>query len=674
MRQVTIGTILLLIVSSTHLYAGLKGQALIDSMLKKLPTAKEDTNKVLLLEDLAYECYQFNMPGKAISYGNQQMTLATKLAWEMGIAKSNNILGMSYLGKGEPKKGLAYFKDALKMYEHMGRNDKAGVVALNMGNVYLNIQDNAQAISYYYKSLKICEKAGMCEVIANCYTGLAIVYGTGKDFATAVEYHTKALKTAESCPRSDTVQLVRTYSNLAVSYQNKGDCASSLPYSFKALKLAQQIGALDDAANMYGNISLSYTKLRDYEKAVYYGRRALAYSDSVRDKKHVAWSLYELGNAYLSFITDTTTAAESRKLSIGNMGPASKPAQTRVALDYLERGLDSIHGIMYEEELTVKIYEDLSKAYRLTGQWEKALNAHDRFIGIRDSVFTKETGMQLTTHQMNYDFDKKEAATRAQQEKKDIQQRNIRNSTLAGMAGLLIFSLVVIRQRNRVKKEKANVEVEKGRSDALLLNILPHEVAEELKTKGTTTAKHYDNVTVLFTDFVNFTQAAEQMNAQGLIDELHACFKMFDEITAKYNIEKIKTIGDAYLAVCGLPTPDPKHAENVVKAAAEINTFMADRLAKMGSERTFAIRIGIHSGSVVAGIVGVKKFAYDIWGDTVNTAARMEQNSEAGKINISQTTYELVKDKFPCEYRGEVEAKGKGVMKMYFVAPAGAPL
>ena len=170
---------------------------------------------------------------------------------------------------------------------------------------------------------------------------------------------------------------------------------------------------------------------------------------------------------------------------------------------------------------------------------------------------------------------------------------------------------------------------------------------------------------------MNFTDAGERMSPQGLVDELHACFKAFDEITGKYNIEKIKTVGDAYLAVAGLPTADTGHAENAVRAAIEINQYMQSRHARIG-ERTFAMRIGIHSGSVVAGIVGVKKFAYDIWGDTVNTAARMEQNSETGKINLSQTTYELVKDKFSCEYRGEIEAKGKGRLKMYYVLSAAA--
>ena len=159
---------------------------------------------------------------------------------------------------------------------------------------------------------------------------------------------------------------------------------------------------------------------------------------------------------------------------------------------------------------------------------------------------------------------------------------------------------------------------------------------------------------------------SETLTPQELVNELHACFKAFDDIIGKYGIEKIKTIGDAYLAVCGLPLANEQHPQKVVRAALEIGTFMKARHQELGN-KTFEIRIGINSGSVVAGIVGVKKFAYDIWGDTVNTAARMEQNSEAGKINISGSTYELVKDQFTCEHRGKITAKGKGEVDMYFV-------
>jgi class 3 adenylate cyclase len=215
----------------------------------------------------------------------------------------------------------------------------------------------------------------------------------------------------------------------------------------------------------------------------------------------------------------------------------------------------------------------------------------------------------------------------------------------------------------------AEVVIEKKKSDDLLLNILPEEVAEELKEKGSAQAKQFDEVTVMFTDFKNFTQISERLSPTELVNEIDACFKSFDNIIGKYGIEKIKTIGDSYMCVGGLPVANTTHATDIVKAAFEIQQFMHERSQerKNANKEIFEIRIGIHTGPVVAGIVGVKKFAYDIWGDTVNLASRMEQNSEAGKVNISGSTYELVKDKFSCIHRGKISAKNKGEIDMYFV-------
>jgi class 3 adenylate cyclase len=270
--------------------------------------------------------------------------------------------------------------------------------------------------------------------------------------------------------------------------------------------------------------------------------------------------------------------------------------------------------------------------------------------------------MQTT---MQYEFDKKEAATKAEQEKKDILQRTIRNSIAATLAGALIFLVVVYRQRNKISKARK-------RSDELLLNILPSEVAEELKEKGSADAKHFDEVTVMFTDFKGFTQISEKLSPTELVNEIHTCFKSFDDIIGKHNIEKIKTIGDAYMCAGGLPVSNITHAEDVVKAALEIQKFMLEHLRQRKSEgkEIFEIRIGIHTGPVVAGIVGVKKFAYDIWGDTVNIASRMESSGEAGKVNISGATHELVKKKFNFIHRGKIQAKNKGEIDMYFVEHA----
>jgi len=249
---------------------------------------------------------------------------------------------------------------------------------------------------------------------------------------------------------------------------------------------------------------------------------------------------------------------------------------------------------------------------------------------------------------------------------------------------VLLFTVAVwtfIKWRTRtLKKEKtileetvkirtAEVVKQKEKSDELLLNILPSEVAEELKEKGYTTAKSFEEVTVLFSDIKGFTNVVEKMTAQQLVKEIDTYFSAFDNIILKYGLEKIKTIGDAYIAAGGLPEKNAAIAENVIEAAIA----MQQEVEKLKQERIklekpyFELRIGIHTGPVVAGVVGIKKFQYDIWGDTVNLAARMEQSGVPGKINISQQTYELVKDQFTCVHRGKIEAKNKGEIDMYFV-------
>ena len=227
----------------------------------------------------------------------------------------------------------------------------------------------------------------------------------------------------------------------------------------------------------------------------------------------------------------------------------------------------------------------------------------------------------------------------------------------------------VVEEKAVIERQKDVIQSEKEKSDELLLNILPSEVAQELKEKGYTTARSFDEVTVLFSDIKGFTNVAEKLTAQELVKEIDTYFSAFDNIMLKYGLEKIKTIGDAYIAAGGLPEKNSATAQNVIEAAIA----MQKQVEKLKQERItsnkpyFELRIGIHTGPVVAGVVGIKKFQYDIWGDTVNLAARMEQSGVPGKINISQQTYELVKEQFNCVHRGKIEAKNKGDIDMYFV-------
>ncbi len=224
-------------------------------------------------------------------------------------------------------------------------------------------------------------------------------------------------------------------------------------------------------------------------------------------------------------------------------------------------------------------------------------------------------------------------------------------------------------QSKELELKNRELSEQKEKSDKLLLNILPYEIAEQLKNKGVVDAKTYRKVSVLFTDFKGFTKISEKLSPQEIIKELGVFFAKFDEIIGGHFIEKIKTIGDAYMCVGGLPLRNKSNPIDTVLAGLEMQAFANEynkRKVAEGKE-PWNLRIGIHTGRVVAGVIGKKKFAYDIWGDTVNTASRMESAGEIGKVNISGDTYEHIKDYFDCEYRGKIEAKNKGQIEMYFV-------
>jgi len=227
----------------------------------------------------------------------------------------------------------------------------------------------------------------------------------------------------------------------------------------------------------------------------------------------------------------------------------------------------------------------------------------------------------------------------------------------------------LVRQSNELEKKNTQLEIEKNKTDELLQNILPYEIAEQLKNKGQVKAKKYRMVTIMFTDFKDFTKISSELEPEVIIKELGVYFKKFDEITENHFIEKIKTIGDAYMCVGGLPLRNKSNPIDIVLAAMEIQHFMKDynALRKAKGHTVWELRLGIHTGKAVAGVIGTKKFAYDIWGDAVNTASRLETAGESGKINISGETYEYIKEYFICTYRGKIPAKNKGEIDMYFV-------
>jgi class 3 adenylate cyclase len=327
-------------------------------------------------------------------------------------------------------------------------------------------------------------------------------------------------------------------------------------------------------------------------------------------------------------------------------------------------------------DLLVKIEKGAAWNLGKLGRHAEAMERYEQHVYYKDSLLNIEKVRSMADMQEKYESEKKAREITGLKAEKlsaaldKAQLQRTRNIYLfAAIVVLGLASALWGRLRITQRARKA-IQKEKDVSENLLLNILPEEVAAELKLNGSAEARQFDKATVLFTDFKGFTALSELLTPSDLVAEIDHCFKAFDGIVTARQIEKIKTIGDAYMAVGGLPDPAHGSPADVVLAALELQAFMTSYAAQRRSEGRpyFEMRVGVHTGPVIAGIVGVKKFAYDIWGDTVNTASRMESSGAVGCVNVSGATYALLQadPRFRFEARGMVAAKGKGDMQMYF--------
>jgi adenylate cyclase len=691
--------LLLLILAGGPLYAKLQGKARIDSLMAELPRQKEDTGKVLLLCSLS-RAYSFSDPDEGIKYGQTALALAQKLNWPRGIARANSSIGTNYQNTSDYDKALEHYRIFLKINTEIG--DKNGIAEgnRNIGNICFFRNDYSCALDYYLKALSLYEESGSPQDIASTNINIGAVYFSQSNYSRALEHYFKALKPSEESGNKNALAVVT--GNIGNVYVRLEDYAKALEYYFKALAINKELGDRSGVASVTSNIgaiyhlqknyakalehytealklcveigyqkgvatntkaiALEYAEQKNYVMALAAFEKAIKIAQEIGLKSEVASGLNGMGNVYLDIFNDPAAAPVSAAI------PRGKPALLQKTIECQLRSL-AIAKEINEPETIQPCYESLARAYKLKGDFKNALDAANNARIIQDSLFSKENNKKIAQQEMKYEFEKKEAVARVEQEKrnaiaaKELQkQKLVRNGFMGGFAVVLVFAGVFFSQRNKIKTGKKQ-------SDELLLNILPAEVAEELKAKGAAEAKLIDEVTVLFTDIKDFTLLSQKLSPKELVAEINNCFSAFDRIMQKHHVEKIKTIGDAYMAAGGLPTPNNTHASDVVKAALEIQQYIAGyrKQKESAGQPGFELRIGIHTGPVVAGIVGIKKFAYDIWGDTVNTASRMESSGEAGKVNISGSTYELVKSEFNCEYRGKITAKGKGDIDMYFV-------
>jgi adenylate cyclase len=528
-----------------------------------------------------------------------------------GVAFTTNNKGAIYYYLGNLPKALDHYRKALGYHEELGNDIAVAGTTQNIGNIYLQL-DNFQDAILYFNFAKCIYVDYKDEVaLSLVLSSLGNVYIEEKNYELAIDNLNTSLSLAI---KHDEKQVqTEVFYNLGRLFEAKNDHLRALEYYTQSFRLSNEIGNI----------------FRESSALIAYG--ALQLKLNIKQK-----------------------AIKNCKLGLGLA--------------------NKINAIAVQEEACKCLY----RSYKSINLTSKALEYNEKMHLFKDSLNLKQTTDKI----LHMEFEKEMLLDSIVQVEKERKVQNIHNQIVRKkekqrnafiVAGLFVIVLAggIYSRLNLVKKSKAILQIEKDRSEHLLLNILPFEIAEELKEKGFVNAQDIETATILFTDFKSFTETAAQLSPQELVEEINVYFKTFDRIIDQYNIEKIKTIGDAYMAAGGLQDLDRGSTKNTILAAIDMQAFVTSRKREneVLGKPAFEMRVGIHDGPIVAGIVGLKKFQYDIWGDTVNTASRMESNSTIGKVNISQSTYQLVKDEEDLifEYRGKISVKGKGHLEMYYV-------
>ncbi len=564
--------------------------------------------------------------------GTEKMELLKNLAFHEG----NDLdLGLSY---ADELIALALETDN-QAYLHSGY--------LQRGNKNALAGQMEKALEAYFQSVKAASAANSRVGEGIGYMAVGDIYSQKNDSSNASLYYDKAIVILRQ--NNDPILLATALLNAGEYHIHNAQYNQALAYLEEAGPIFEQEKHASGIAYTLGNMGMVYTGQGDDKAAIINFTGAIALLEKLQDYSPIA--------EYLIYLSE---------IQARNQQPAA-------AIQTAERSLNLANHYGFK----LRIQEanlQLARLYEQMGRPAESYAHYKQYIAYRDSVNNLAAIQKMANLRTNFEVDQKQTEVDLLEKESEIQllkEKRLGNIMVASFIALgFVFLLAMgLYNRNRyIRKTRRLIEQEKERSERLLRNILPEETARELKANGKVLAKKFDSVSVLFTDFELFTMHSEHLSPEELVASVDFYFSKFDAIIEKHKLEKIKTVGDAYMCAGGLPYPSEDHAVRMVQAAIEIAEFVEETKADSnGKHKHFDIRIGINTGPVVAGVVGTTKFAYDIWGDTVNVAARMESNSQPGKINISDNTFALVKDAFDCEYRGQIAVKNKGIMKMYYV-------
>ncbi|MGK2860429.1 MAG: tetratricopeptide repeat protein [Chitinophagaceae bacterium] len=575
---------------------------------------------------------------KAIKLALQAKEISSEINYGKGEATALKNIGMVYYLRGKYVETLDYWNQSLQVFEKLNDNNGISNMLNNIGAIYFNQGADAKALEYSLKSLQIAEKIGDTLRMISALINVGSIYHNKKD-PVALDYLLKALPMVENSGNTE-AYVVMTGDIGEIYFDNYND-EKALEFFQKSIAAA---GTKLSTAFSYNGIGKVYLKEGKFTEALQSHNKAQDIAEQFDDKLQIIRSLRG--------IADVHVMQKNIPLAINYYSKAKVIAE----------GLDDVKIELKD------LYQDMASAYSQNKDYSSAFLYQSLYSDIKDTLYNIESKKKLNQLQFDFELGKKEVEI-SLKEARIESERQARIGVTIGLGLLLIIAFIIY--RNYLQKSKINkiLDKQKDQIEHLLLNILPKEVATELQTSGKSKPRHFEDVSILFSDFKGFTAIADKLSPGQLVEDLNECFVAFDSIMEKYSLEKIKTIGDAYMCAGNIPSPDPDHIYKIIKAAMEIQSFMQKhntmRLDK--GLQPWEIRIGLHVGPVVAGVVGKKKYAYDIWGGSVNIASRMESNGTPGKVNVSAFMYEKIKDRFQCTYRGKIHAKNLGDLDMYYV-------
>ena len=540
----------------------------------------------------------------------------------------------------DPEKKLAYSVELINTAHTLDSISYLYDGFLQQGTALRLKSDLSEALESYFQAAKIAVAEKLNRELGIVNIAIADVYSIMGNHNNAVQYYHSAIDILRD--EDDSL-------GFASALENLGDEYLIVDKPDSALLIFKESGEIFSALNYEigiaynsGNVGIAYAEQGKDALAEANMNKAIKILEKLED--------YYPISVYLTYMSDIYL----------------KKNDWHTALSYTEKSLVLAERYGLKEQISDANLQ-LSELHEQAGNSEESNKYYREHIAYKDSVNNIASVQQMSDLRADFEISQKQIEVDLLNAQKENQQIIV-IATVVALGLIFLLALGLYRRYYYIQKTNSIIEEEKNRSDNLLRNILPEDTAQELKQSGKVQAKKFESITVLFTDFEGFTHYSENLSPEKLVESVDFYFSKFDEIIENHGLEKIKTVGDAYMCAGGLHSSTMDHATKMLSAALEISQFVKDAKENDDSQQaSFEIRIGINTGPVVAGVVGTKKFAYDIWGDTVNIASRMESNSEPGKINISENTYELIKEQFDCEYRGDIEVKNRGSMKMYFV-------